>query len=275
MNPYIQLFRPLNCFMVSVAVLIGAFVAVDYEIMKKPFPVIMAMLSASLFTAWGNTLNDYFDREIDRINHPERPIPSGRIKERDALRISTAMLIAGFLSAIFINRFCLIIFILSALLMLIYELKLKARGFAGNLSISALVALTFIFGGASVGAFTIESSSILILAILAFILSLSREIIKDIEDVSGDLGRETLPMSIGVKWAGAFASILIFTAITLSIIPFALDIFGYPYLIAIGIADAIFIYSIIVLSKSPKHSQLLIKLGMLLALTAFILGGIL
>ena len=120
---------------------------------------------------------------------------------------------------------------------------------------------------------------ILILAPLAFLATLGREIAKDIEDIEGDIGRFTLPMKVGTKNAGIMASVAIAIAILMSPIPLLIELFsknGFLYYIpAIVIADGIFIYciSLLVLGKSGASSAL--KGAMLIALMAFLAGGVL
>lgn len=87
---FIELFRPFTSFLISLAVLVAAFVDAGFRAFSMP-PVLIAVFAVFLFGSAGNALNDYFDREIDKKNHPERPIPSGRITEKEALTASILM----------------------------------------------------------------------------------------------------------------------------------------------------------------------------------------
>ncbi len=119
----------------------------------------------------------------------------------------------------------------------------------------------------------------LILAVLAFLATLGREIAKDIEDIKGDKGRFTLPMEFGTKNAGIMASSAIAFSVLISPIPPISGVFsgeGSMYYIPIIIlADAIFIYCIFLLLKGRNNASTPIKGGMLVALLAFLAGGIL
>ena len=80
MNPYIALIRPGNAILTAVAVIAGAFIASGPEIVDFQNEVIICCISAMMLVGGGNALNDYNDRESDKLNHPKRPIPSGQIK---------------------------------------------------------------------------------------------------------------------------------------------------------------------------------------------------
>src|SRR5713226_1079275 len=105
--PYLALVRPLNVLMAAAGVAVGGVVAVGPEGLAAPIggsnvPVAVALASASLaaalFTAAGNVLNDYFDRDTDRVNHPERPIPSGLVTPVEARRFAVALFLVSFVA---------------------------------------------------------------------------------------------------------------------------------------------------------------------------------
>ena len=110
---------------------------------------------------------------------------------------------------------------------------------------------------------------------MAGLATLGREIVKDIQDMKADADRHTLPQRIGPKKAGIFATLAFAAAVTLSFEPVILGIFGIGYLIIVVFADGIFIYSSIVLFRDPKQGQTWAKNGMLVALIAFLVGGLL
>src|SRR2546426_970608 len=72
--------RPVNCVMSAVGVGIGGVVGVGSAAWGDlAVPLVLAAAAAASFTARGNALNDIFDRETDRINHPDRPLPSRQL----------------------------------------------------------------------------------------------------------------------------------------------------------------------------------------------------
>ena len=276
MKAVISLLRPLNCFMVAAAVFIGALVASGLPgIQVHLMDVLTASLVAFLFTGAGNALNDYFDRDIDKINHPRRPIPSGRISPDSALLIAFVFFLVSLVLATFINIIVTFIVVANFAVMISYEVLSKAKGLAGNMTIAWLTGTTFLFGGAAVGA--IEDT--IVLAALAFFATLGRETAKDIEDIEGDVSRDTVPMQAGVGNAQIMAGTAIFASILLSPLPQLLGLFlgrGLIfYILSRATADAIFIYCIFLLAKGEDYASSAIKGGMLIALVAFLLGGIL
>jgi geranylgeranylglycerol-phosphate geranylgeranyltransferase len=276
MNTAVSLMRPINCLMSALAVAIGAIIAVGLGGLEVHFTVVgLACLVAFLFTGAGNALNDYYDRIIDRINHPNRPLPSGRTDPENAVVLALVLFFLSIVLSFFINNLAFIIVIANFIVMVSYEVMFKAKGTVGNFTISWLSGTTFLFGGAAVLA--VERT--FVLALLAFLATFGREIAKDIEDIKGDLGRTTLPMKVGIKNAGVFASVAIVMAILLSPVPILIGMFSelgsFFYLIAVLVADAVFLFCIaLIIRKSPGASTIL-KSAMLIALLAFLAGGIL
>jgi geranylgeranylglycerol-phosphate geranylgeranyltransferase len=269
----VGLFRVGNCLMAALGALLAAVVCVGLDGLSEfALEVLLSMLVASLFTAAGNALNDYFDREVDKVAHPERPIPSGRVTPSTAFALSSLMFGAAFVLTLFVSLWSVTIFVIALVAMVGYERYLKAVGFAGNLAISWLTAALFLFGGAAVDKMDLAW----ILAALAFLATLGREIAKDVQDVEGDrASRRTLPMRIGIKNAGIAASASLIAAVALSPAPYLLDLLSIWYVPVVLAADAIFIYSALILMKNPEQGQKIVKLAMLVALLAFLLGGVL
>jgi geranylgeranylglycerol-phosphate geranylgeranyltransferase len=148
---------------------------------------------------------------------------------------------------------------------------------SGNLTVSFLSALTLLFGAACVaGPGHAGMPTVLVLFVLAMFASAGREVTKDIEDVEADRGdRVTLPMSAGVGKASGAAIALILVAIALSPVPFwPMGTMGWPYLVVVVVADGVFLYSLAILRTDPRGAQGIHKVGMTLALLAFLAGSL-
>ncbi len=271
MNRYIQLFRVGNCVMGVVGLVLGTLVAVGTGIVDHLQAVALASAVVFLFFIGGNSLNDYLDREVDKLAHPERPIPSGRMLPRTALRISAAAFALSILASLFLNPLSIAVVLTAVIIMLAYELRTKKMGLIGNMSIAWLTGALFLLGGAIVG--RIEYT--VAIGIMAFLATLGREIVKDIQDMGSDFDRKTLPQKIGAKRAGVVASIAFLAAVALSFQPYLAGFFNEAYLAMVLLADAIFIYCSYVHFRNPKQGQRWAKYGMLVALVAFLLGGLL
>lgn len=275
MKGYIQLARPINGFMAAVAVLIAALIASAYNIPQaKHYALYFAIAVVVLFIAAGNALNDYFDRDVDKVNHPKRPIPSGRVKPESALRMAQVLFAISIALSVFVNLEALLLVVANIGIMVSYELKFKNKGLSGNAIISWLTATIFLFGGLAVYGSVEEFLKVSTLALLAFTATLGREIVKDIEDVRGDVRRKTLPKRIGVRYASYISATIFIIIGPLSILPLWLNLFEILYLPFIFLADVIFIYCGILLFQNPRTGSNLAKAGMIVALIAFMAGGI-
>jgi len=198
---YLSLVRPLNGAMAAIATWTGAIVAgfpIGYtNMLTFPLsPVLLAMISVFLISSGGMAINDYFDAEIDKLNKPKRPIPSGKIKKKSALAFSIMLFVSGIAAAYFINANALGVAAFAAVLLIAYAAKLKKVIMAGHVSVSLLVGLTFIYGGIAAGNYI----PALMMALLAVLSNTAREIYKSIEDVMGDKKHNvtSLPIKLGV-----------------------------------------------------------------------------
>ena len=269
MNKYLELFRLENGIIGIVGVAVTAFIAVGTSIVDYWQYIIFGCITVILFIAGGNGLNDYIDREIDEVSHPERPLPSGRMEPQSALCVSVACLVLSFVSSFVQNVQCIIIVGIAIILMVLYETLLKQRGFIGNITIAVLTGMVFLLGGSIV--FHMENC--IEVAGMAALVTVGREITKDIEDMEGDEGRRTLPMIIGKKNAGIVAAVFYISGPILSILPIVDHSMG-PLYPVVFVADAMFIYAAFILFNDPHRSQKTAKIAMMVALVAFILGAV-
>lgn len=270
---YLKLFRMGNCVMAALGTLLASVICVGvHQVSHFYSEIALSMTVVVSFTAAGNSLNDYYDRDVDKIAHPERPIPSGRVAPKAARALALVLFVIAFILSVFINWQSVTIVIASVVIMVGYESYMKAEGLAGNLAISWLTGALFLFGGAAVGRFELAW----ILAALAFLATLGREIVKDVQDIEGDRGsRRTLPMRVGVRNAGVVGSVAFVGAVALSPLPYLQDLLKIWYVPVVAVADGIFIYCALIHFRDPEKGQNIAKLGMLVALFAFFLGGVL
>jgi len=271
----IELSRPLNSIMAAV------FVAVVVLMSGEPNATLMIVASSVVvtLTAAGNVINDYYDKDIDAINKPERPIPSKRIQEEIALLFGVILFTVGILMAGLLNPIAFVITVINAVLLVSYAVRLKKIGFIGNLVVSYLAGSTFLFAGAVVN--TAYAWSIgAVLFVSAFFVTGGREIAKAMEDIKGDkeAGAKTLPVMLGLQKSAQIAMGFLVVVVLLSPAPYFIGLFGPGYLPVILAADALFVYSGRMLVKNPDKEnaakvQKLLKLGMLIALAAFVAGA--
>ena len=214
MNPYIALMRPGNAVLTAVAVIAGAFIAAGPEIIDFQTEIIICCISAMMLVGGGNALNDYNDRESDKENHPNRPIPSGKISAETALNYSHILLGSGLVILWFTlaNWLVFLIALIGVLTLIAYENGLKAAGIAGNIAVGFMSGTVFLYAGMAVD----NPGPTIWMFGLAFLATISREIIKDIQDLEGDLDRKTLPSRIGIDYSLNIAIMILVIAVTLS-----------------------------------------------------------
>ena len=279
MNPYVEILRPGNAIMGGIVVILIAIIDRSFNL-----SIILAFLAVFFETAAGNVINDYFDYQIDLINKPERPIPSGRISLTAGRNYSYVLFLLGTICGFLIsyltqNWIPFIIVLIADVVLYLYAYKLKSTPLIGNLAVGFMTGFGFVFAGFSLNNPEIVLTSIY-LGFFAFVMTTARELVKDIEDMEGDKaeGAKTLPILYGEKITATLAFILIIIDCALCPLLYFINIFGFYYLIVIAIAVLLFIYSAFLIIKNQdrktagKVSKYL-KIGMLIAFVAFIFGS--
>ncbi|MBJ09616.1 MAG: hypothetical protein CMB63_06385 [Euryarchaeota archaeon] len=271
MNPYLALTRPGNVVLTAVAVVAGSFIAAGDNILDFQVEIVIASLAAMMLVGGGNALNDYNDRESDKENHPNRPIPAGLISADEALIYSRILLSAGLLIVLFglANKLPFIIALIGTITLISYENKLKALGLSGNLAVGFMSGAVFLYAGMVVN----DPGPTLWMFGLAFLATVAREIIKDIQDLEGDTDRFTLPARVGITKSLFVAGFLLVVSWSLSFtaIPQFNGIAGNAYAIGVSIANVTMLLGFQNARNGDYFSgQKKIKQGMGVAMLAFI-----
>ncbi len=290
---WFTLFRFGNSLTGLIGVIFGSLLALD-QIPRGDLASITILhgLSVWAFMCSWNALNDILDVEIDKLNQPNRPLPSGDISLNNA-KFLTAILMcfslfclvyAGYISSSIEDGFenwapSILIWLLAIFLLTNYEsssnysLKLKDRGLPGNFAISLSVGMVILFGAA--GVFEPTEPRVLSLFFIGISYNLAREIVKDIEDMEGDEGRNTLAMRIGVEKARVLAWMILLLTMVSILAPFALEIFPASHLLLIipGLMT-IFLVKRKLAYAEDRNAQKLIKKSLQLTLLGFIVSSL-
>ncbi|WP_186313352.1 geranylgeranylglycerol-phosphate geranylgeranyltransferase [Halorubrum salsamenti] len=263
----LELARPGNCVAAAVLTATGAFVAGAGDALA---PAAIAAVTTSFAVAAGNAINDYFDREIDAINQPDRPIPRGAVSPRGALGVSGVWFAAAVALALALPPLALAIAGVNLVALVTYTTVFKGTPGLGNALVSYLVGSTFLFGGAAVG----RPGAVVALALLAGLSTFAREVIKDVEDVVGDReeGLRTLPVAIGERRSLWIATGSLVVAVAASPFPYLSGTFGGAYLLLVAVADAVMLYACYEAFTDPTAAQRRFKYGTFLAAVAFVVG---
>ena len=223
-----RLIRPLNGLIGGISVFVGGFLT-QKELRSPELP--LACLVCFLIISAGNSLNDWADAEIDKINKPKKPIPSGKFTRPQVLVISIILFVFGLFISLKLPIALLFIALFASLLLLLYNFRLKAKGLSGNLIVAILGGLPFIYGGVVLG----DWLPTLIPFGFAFLLHFAREILKDIEDIPGDRNANNVsfPIKYGVRKAILLSNLILGVLIAFTFLPFFIGWYGVIYLIGV------------------------------------------
>jgi len=273
---YITIIRPLNVILGGLTIVISSFI-VKYN---GPISfVIFAVLVVMFYTAGANTLNDYFDYKIDKINRPDRAISSGLVLRRHALIFSLFAFILGTLFALQLNKNSQLVSICISLPLIIgYNAKLKYFPLIGNIVVALILSLSFIYAG-----FIFDNIKPLIIpAVLAFSLTLIREIVKDMADIIGDksVGLKTFPIIYGENKTIVLCTVLSALLGVGSFVPFITGYYNifYGILLILTVEIPLAVVVILLLNKpnilTAKRSTKLLKFCTLGGLFSIYIGTI-
>ena len=271
----VQLFRPELPFSAGVCVVLGEVVALG------GFPsareTILGFVCGFFISGSALVSNDYFDLEVDKVNSPDRPLPSGAVSPAETILLAAVAMIIGLAASFAISIPALILSIVFGLVGVLYNWRFKQEGLLGNLMVASSVAITFILGGLAVG--RPFSAIVLFFSLTAFLVDFGEEIAGDAMDIEGDKKRASKSLAImrGKDMALRISGTVFFILVLISFIPYILSWLGITYLIIISLSDCITIFSTVKLlkSKTPEEGRRYMRwiyIGALFAMLAFIVA---
>jgi len=215
-----------------------------------PLPqMVLGFLTLFFISGSANISNDYFDREVDRINLPSRPLPSGRITARGLWALFILFSAAGLITAALLSLQVLALVAVFWAVSVLYNFRLKEYGFFGNVVVATCLGMIFITSGLIAGAI---SGVVVTFAALAFFFDLGEEIASDAMDMKGDEARssQSLAKLFGKARAMQVAGIMYLVFFLVTLLPFLAGWFSYDYLILVAIMDLFMIHSSLILVRS-------------------------
>lgn len=269
---YLSILRPHNMLASAFAVVAGNVIAHG----NGGRELVITAILAALVTGTGNVLNDCFDLEIDRVNKPKRPLPSGRITPRAAVvwYLMLSVLATAAASTLLPRNLGLLI-VGWQVALAIYARWCKRWLVIGNLVVAAISCSAFL-AGALVAR---NPRAALIPAAIAFVFVVCREIVKGMEDVRGDRqgGVRTLAVALGAERAGTIASVLMLLLAALLPVPALAAHYRAPYLLIMELSVAPLLLSgamrVANACDGFTHTIRALKLGMFLGIAAILLGA--
>ena len=167
------------------------------------FNLFLLSSSTIMIAAAGYIINDYYDIKIDYVNKPDKVVVGKLIKRRIVLVSHGVLNIAGILIGFYLNLWVGVINFFAGFLLWIYSNRLKRMPFIGNFVIATLTGLSILVVAVY---YKSNFSLVMAYAIFAFSINLVREVIKDMEDIRGDMrfGSRSLPIVWGLRKTKTF-----------------------------------------------------------------------
>lgn len=270
----LKLLRPVNGLISFISIAAMALIA-DVSSDRLP-AVLLAACTGFFITGFGNASNDLIDLPIDQINRPDRPLPSAQVSANTATIIAGICLLTGLGFSLFIGPVEFMVASLLAALLAVYNVWLKRIPFLGNVTVSALTAAAFLYGGLAAH----DLSSAYYPALFAFFINLIREILKDSIDIEGDRsqGIQTLPQLLSTTKLRIVISFLIFILLFSIMAVYIQGVYSLIYLVIVSLGVSIpFIIILGVLWRNFSERNIskicsVIKYQMVLGLIAIISG---
>jgi len=215
--------------------------------------LILGTLIPVLGWAGAQVFNDLFDVEVDRVKHPEWPIPSGNVSKREAVVYGLSLYAASLILAALVNVYCLAASLIGLGLATIYSYmgKIKEKGILRNFCFGMSVAACILVGSAATGKVSLLSVVVIILAALIYT---SDNIIGRFPDVEIDrmMNIRTLPLRVGLKRAAEIALLLVMISVCIAMFLWLLGL-HISYLPLGLLAGAALLWTNLAVLKDPER----------------------
>ncbi|MDP7282333.1 MAG: UbiA family prenyltransferase [Candidatus Undinarchaeales archaeon] len=233
LKPLFEMTRPKAVLAGIIGIVSAVFLTGADQMLLLP-----AVMTIAFLTSAGNVINDYYDLKIDKVNRPDRPIPSGRVSLKGAKIFATVLFFIGIMASLSLTPLCILIAFINTFLLLIYAGLFKRSGFLGNIIVGGMVGSVFIFGAVLNGSLITG----IMLAVLVFFVASAREVLKDLGDIRGDRagGAKTLPINRGIRKSKMIIVSFLVLFMLSSPLPYLAGLLPIAYLIVIVAADFLF-----------------------------------
>lgn len=275
----VLLIRPVNCVIMGFAVFVGVVLAGKSLGEISWLNVVFGFLTGFTLCAAAMAVNDYYDRKIDAVNEPSRPIPSGSVNASEALGLAGILIVVGIVFAALVSILCFAVALVSLIIVMTYVTVGKRTGLPGNFLVSACVAIPFVYGSIIAAGFV--ELNVWFFVSMAFLANTGREITKGIVDVEGDKSGNvrTLAVRYGERVAAVIAVVFYVAAVALTPVPLILGLVSLwfvPFVLVIDVG--LVVCSVLLLVDSGRERARKVKKSVLLlfvfGLLAFIFGVI-
>ncbi len=221
LSSFLQLIRWKNLLMIAAIQLLFKYIyfpVFNIATALDHLHFFLLILATLCIAAAGNIINDIQDVEADKINKPQKLLVTKLVSKKQATRLYYTLNIIGIITGLYISYYVehtsfVATFIGTALLLNVYSVSLKQKPIIGNFVVSLLISLSILIVGFFDVIPAISDSNgvdqylafrgLMDYAVFAFMFNFLRELVKDVEDVEGDLqlNMQTLPIILGRKKA--------------------------------------------------------------------------
>jgi geranylgeranylglycerol-phosphate geranylgeranyltransferase len=216
---HLETMRPYTVLWCGLVSLVGACVTIG-KFPSMPDTLLVFFIPMMGWIA-GLYLSDYLDRDLDLIQKPHRPIPSGRIRPKEAIIVGAVFAFMGFFLTFFLPLYNIILVFIVALLVFLYTYISKSHGLSGNVNRGLVTVAAYFFG---VFATNISLSSlppyVWFLSIVFLLHDTNSNLVGAIRDIDGDKkgGYRTIPVTYGIKFSMYLSLLLTAIWLPLSLI---------------------------------------------------------
>jgi chlorophyll/bacteriochlorophyll a synthase len=209
----LELLKPITWFPPMWALGCGIVSSGVTPVQRWPLIVVGVVLAGPMVCGTSQAVNDWYDRHVDAINEPERPIPSGRIPGRWGLYIAVVWTALSLLLATVLGTWGFVAAIVGLVLAWAYSappIRLKQNGWWGNAACGLCYEGLPWFTGAAVMTASAPDWRIVAIALLYSIGAHGIMTLNDFKSVEGDkrMGIDSLPVLLGVGNAARFACLV-------------------------------------------------------------------
>ena len=271
---FIKMIRFMNCCMTGLAVVFTIFVAEKY-MTNNYFNVIVGFSTGFLASSASMLINDVVDLDVDKVNKPWKPLPRGVFKPQSIRDISIVFLAVGVMINIPVSHIAFLTALIYSIVAYVYSFL--RRSWYSQFLVSLAVTGPFIYGLTL--AKTEKAIFIILFSIIVFLINTSREFVKSIADINGDLkyNYKTIATMYGVKNSAKASLLLSITGSIIAVVIGLAKLAGLIYTVVLGVCGVLYTLLALIVVSNPVRAQAIKNVMiyvMLIALIGFLLSEI-
>lgn len=271
---FIKMIRFMNCCMTGLAVVFTIFVAEKY-MTNNYFNVIVGFSTGFLASSASMLINDVVDLDVDKVNKPWKPLPRGVFKPQSIRDISIVFLVVGVVINIPVSHIAFLTALIYSIVAYVYSFL--RRSWYSQFLVSLAVTGPFIYGLTL--AKTEKAIFIILFSIIVFLINTSREFVKSIADINGDLkyNYKTIATMYGVKNSAKASLLLSITGSIIAVVIGLAKLAGLIYTVVLGVCGVLYTLLALIVVSNPVRAQAIKNVMiyvMLIALIGFLLSDV-